>query len=54
VDLRRRKWEEPGEDCLMRNFVTSVLHQILLRLANQEDEMGGACSMHGRDDIYIH
>jgi len=30
LDLRRRKWQEAGEDCMMRNFITCTLHQILL------------------------
>jgi hypothetical protein len=24
------KWQEDGEDCIMRSFVTCALHQILL------------------------
>jgi hypothetical protein len=44
LDLRGRKWREAGEDCIMRSFVTCKLHQI------KEDEIGGACSMHGRDE----
>jgi hypothetical protein len=28
--LRKRKWWEAGEDCIMRNFITCGLHQILL------------------------
>jgi len=25
-----RKWREDGEDCIMRNLVTCMLHQMLL------------------------
>jgi hypothetical protein len=28
--LRGRKWQEAGEDCIMRRFITCTLHQILL------------------------
>jgi hypothetical protein len=26
---KREKWQEAGEDCIMRNFITCTLHQIL-------------------------
>jgi hypothetical protein len=26
----KRKWQEAGEDCIMRSFITCTLHQILL------------------------
>jgi hypothetical protein len=26
----KRKWQEAGEDCIMRSFVTCALHQMLL------------------------
>jgi len=29
VCLRGRKWREAGEDCIMKNFITCTLHQIL-------------------------
>jgi len=29
-DLRRRKWQEAGEDYIMRSFITCTLHKILL------------------------
>jgi len=32
VDLRRRKWWEVGEDCIMRSFTTCTLHQMLLMI----------------------
>jgi hypothetical protein len=25
----RRKWQETGIDCIMRNFITCTIHQIL-------------------------
>jgi hypothetical protein len=28
LDLRSRKWQEAGEDCIMRSFITYTLHQI--------------------------
>jgi hypothetical protein len=30
LDLRGRKEQEAGEDCIMRSFMTCLLHQILL------------------------
>jgi hypothetical protein len=38
----RRKWLEAGEDCIMRSFVTCMLHQNIIRV------MGRTCSTHGR------
>jgi hypothetical protein len=29
LDLRGRKWEEAGEDIMMKGFITYMLHQIL-------------------------
>jgi hypothetical protein len=26
----RRKWQEAGEDCIVRSFITCTLHRILL------------------------
>jgi hypothetical protein len=37
------KWREVGENCIMRNFITCTLHQMLFK----EDEMGRACSTNG-------
>jgi hypothetical protein len=31
LDPRGRKWQETGNDCIMRSFITCMLHQILLR-----------------------
>jgi hypothetical protein len=30
LDPRGKKWLEAGEDCIMRSFVTCILHLILL------------------------
>jgi hypothetical protein len=35
LDLRGRKWQEAREDCIMRNFITCTLHQMLLVWINQ-------------------
>jgi hypothetical protein len=32
LDLRGRKWQEAGEDCIMRSFVTCTLHKVLFRV----------------------
>jgi hypothetical protein len=39
-----------GGNCIMRGFINCTLHQILLGRSDQGNEMGGACSMHGRDE----
>jgi hypothetical protein len=26
LDLRRRRWQEAGEDCTVRSFITCMLH----------------------------
>jgi hypothetical protein len=30
LDLTDRKWQEAGEDCIMRSFITYMLHQMIL------------------------
>jgi hypothetical protein len=35
LDLRERKWQEAGEECIMRSFITCTLHQILLGWSDQ-------------------
>jgi len=35
LHLRGRKWQEPGEDCKMRSFITCMLHEILLGWSSQ-------------------
>jgi hypothetical protein len=32
----KRKWQEAIEDCIMRSFITCMLHQVLQGLSNQE------------------
>jgi len=49
LDLRGKKWREAGEHCIMRSFVTFILHQILCDQV-EDNEMDGACSAHGRDE----
>jgi hypothetical protein len=48
LDLRERKWQEAGEDCIMRSFITCTLHKIL-GYQNKEGEMDRTCSIHGRE-----
>jgi hypothetical protein len=51
LDTNGREWQEAGEDCIMRNFITCTLHQNIIRVLQvKEDKMEGACSMHGRDE----
>jgi hypothetical protein len=35
LDLRRRKWREAAEGCIMRSFITCKLRQMLLGWSNQ-------------------
>jgi hypothetical protein len=44
----REAWQEAGENCIMRSFMTCILHHIFLGYQIKEDEMGGAYSTHGR------
>jgi hypothetical protein len=32
MDLRGRKWQEDGEDCIVRNFVTCTLQSNIIRV----------------------
>jgi hypothetical protein len=49
LDLRGRKWQEAGEDCMTKNFVTCMLNHILGG-KGKEVEMDGSCRMHGRGE----
>jgi hypothetical protein len=40
LDLRGRKWQEAGEDCIMRSFITST-HQNVIRVIKSR-KMGWA------------
>jgi len=53
LDLKGRKWWETGEDYIIRSFLSCTFHQILLQQSSKEDEMGGACSVHGRDEKHV-
>jgi hypothetical protein len=35
LDLRGRKWQECGKDCIMRSFINCTRHIILLGSSNQ-------------------
>jgi hypothetical protein len=28
--MRGRKWQEDGEDCIMRNFINCTLHRVII------------------------
>jgi hypothetical protein len=42
LDLKWRKWREAGGDCIMRELITCTGDKV------KEYEMGGVCSIHGR------
>jgi hypothetical protein len=44
--MRKRRWQETGEDCIMRSFITCTM---LSGDQIKEEEMGGLCSTHGVD-----
>jgi len=39
LDLRGKKWQEAGEDCIMRSFITFALHKCY-QGDKAKDEMG--------------
>jgi len=47
VGPRGRTWQEAGEDCMMRSFITYMMLQV------KEDEMGGGCNTDGKDEKCI-
>jgi len=49
LDLSGRKWQETGEDYIMRSFIVGTLHQIILGWLNQGGWMGRAFNMKQRD-----
>jgi hypothetical protein len=51
LDLRE-KWQEAGEDGIMKSFIVCTLHQILKAEQIKDNQIGGTCSMHGGDEKY--
>jgi hypothetical protein len=51
LDLRGMKWQQGGENCIIRSSIFCNLHQIYDDDNDQikEDEMGGEYSTHGKD-----
>jgi hypothetical protein len=43
------KWQETGENCIIRSFMTCTPRQKKIRMlwSRKEDEMGRACSTNG-------
>jgi len=41
LGLRRRKWQETGENYVVRSVIVFISHEILVHHI-KEDEMGGA------------
>jgi hypothetical protein len=48
-----RKWRGFGEDCIIRIFINVRFTIYYYGVQTKEDEMGGTCSTHGRDEKYI-
>jgi hypothetical protein len=51
MDLRGRKWQEAGGDCIMRGVVTCTLHQRNIVWVIKWS-MGGRYTTHRRDEKY--
>ena len=51
--LQWMRQQESGESCVMRSFMLCCPHQILLIDQNVKNEVGGACSMYGREEKCI-
>jgi len=49
LDLRRRKWQEAGEDCIMRSFTKYYWTGQI-----KEDETGGKSITDGTNDKYMY
>jgi hypothetical protein len=47
---RQRKWQEAGENCIMRIFIIVLFTRYYLGGQIKEDEMGGVRSTHGRNE----
>jgi hypothetical protein len=48
VDLRGRKWQEAGEDCAMRSFITCMVDENVVRVFVTRQIRWGSCSMYGK------
>jgi hypothetical protein len=46
---KKQKWQEAGEDCMIKRLHNLYASPNIIR----EDEMGEACTMHGRDEKCI-
>jgi hypothetical protein len=53
LDLRGRKWQEVGEDCIMRSFITLACISKYYGNQIKEGETSRACSRHGKTWAYI-
>jgi len=54
MDLREKKGRESGEDCIMRSFITFMVHLIYYSgEQTKEGEMSRVCGTHGRDEKCI-
>jgi hypothetical protein len=46
LELGRRKYQEAGDNCIMKSFIIQTLHQYCY--GDEEDEMDSAGGMNGR------
>jgi hypothetical protein len=51
LDLRGRKQQEAGEDCIMRSLINYTLPYIIRMI--KQNEMGRECSTYRRDEKYL-
>jgi len=53
LDLRGRKWQEAGKECIKKSFRTYVLHKCYVVDRMKGDEIGGTFSTHMRGEKCI-
>jgi hypothetical protein len=52
LDLKERKEQDDAEYGLMRSFMISTPVQIYSDDQIEENELGGVCDMHGKEEKY--
>jgi hypothetical protein len=53
LEVFEKRGEKDEENCITTSVIICTVHQILLHDETKEDEMSGACSMHGRYETCI-
>jgi hypothetical protein len=53
LELRGMKWQEGGENCVMRGFIICALNRVSLRYQKKESEVSSACRAQGKNNNCI-